>query len=132
MTGTARIFGAAVAVALLAAGVWQLRGATMSTHEPVDPTSRLAVTIDADSHLSETGQGLREMAAAKVAMCRLEVRTSDPVGPLEVVGDDRTRFRFVLQPSLDDTDRKQFRGCMEDWNVDQLLVDVLRMQEVPR
>ena len=132
MSGVARIGGLLVLVALLAAGVWQLRGATMSTHVPVDPSSQLAVTIDADSHRSETGQDLLEMASALVSVCRLEVRSSDPVGPLQVVGDDGTRFRFVLQPSLDDTDRKQFRGCMEDWNVDHLLVDVRDMREVAR
>jgi hypothetical protein len=123
-----RVVVAPVVLALLGGGVWQLRSATMSTHVPIDPASRLAVTVDAESNQSETGQSLLEMVTAKVAMCRLEVRTSDPTGPLEPGPDGR--FRFVLQPSLDDTDRVQFRGCLEDWNVDHLLLDVVEMREV--
>ena len=124
-----RVAVALVVLALVGAGTWQLRSATMSTHVPVDPVSRLAVTVDAESRLSETGQSLREQVMAKVSMCRLEVRASDPVGPLDPMSDGR--FRFVLQPSLDDTDRIQFRGCMEDWNVDHLIVDVTEMRELP-
>jgi hypothetical protein len=100
----------------------------MSTHVRMAPDSQLAVTVDADSHGSEPGQSLRDMVAAKVSVCRLEVGASDRVGPLERGADGR--FRFVLQPSLDDTDRTQFRGCMEDWNVDHLLVDVIEMRDV--
>lgn len=123
-----RVVVALVVLALVGGGVWQLRSATMSTHVDVDPDSRLAVAIDAESHMSETGQSLQEMVTAKVAMCRLEVRAADPVGPPEAGADGR--FRFVLQPSLDDTDRVQFRGCLEDWNVDHLLLDVVEMRDV--
>lgn len=128
MGSPARIMVALVAVALIAGGVWQLRSATMSTHVVTDPDSRLAITLDAEARQSEPGQSLEEMVAAKVGTCRLEVATADPVGPLERGSDGS--FRLVLQPSLDDTDRVQFRGCMEDWNVDHLLVDVIEMREV--
>ena len=128
MSTPVRIVVALVVLALLGGGVWQLRGATMSTHVDVAPDSQLAVTLDAESRQSETGQSLLEQVTAKVSMCRLEVRTSDAIGPLEPGGDGR--FRFVLQPSLDKTDRVQFRGCMEDWNVDHLIVDVVEMREV--
>ena len=121
------LLGLAV-VALLAGGVWQLRSSTLSTHVVKDPGSRLAVTVDAESNQSEPGQTLLEMVTAKVSVCRLEVSTADPTGPLQTGPDGR--FRFVLQPSLDDTDRVQFRGCIEDWNVDHLLVDVIEMREV--
>ncbi len=124
-----RVLVALVVVSLLGGGIWQLRSETMSTHVQMAHESQLAVTVDAESHGSEPGQSLRDMVAAKVAVCRLEVGTSDRVGPLEPGPDGR--FRFVLQPSLDDTDRVQFRGCMEDWNVDHLLVDVMEMREVP-
>lgn len=128
MAAPVRVVTGLVLLAVLGAGVWQLRSATMSTHAPVDPGSQLAVTVDAESRMSETGQSLREMVTAKVAMCRLEVRTADPVGPAEA-GEDG-RFRFVLQPTLDDTDRVQFRGCLEDWNVDHLVLDVVEMRDV--
>lgn len=123
-----RVVVALVVVALLGGGVWQLRSETMSTHVDMAPESQLAVIVDAETRQSERGQSLVDMVTAKVLMCRLEVRTSDPIGPLEPASDGR--FRFVLQPSLDETDRLQFRGCLEDWNVDHLLLDVVEMQEV--
>lgn len=123
-----RVVVALVVLALLGGGIWQLRSATMSTHVGVDPDSQLAVTVEADSNQSEPGQSLLEMVTAKVSVCRLEVPTSDPIGPLQSGPDGR--FRFVLQPGLDDTDRVQFRGCLEDWNVDHLLVDVVEMRDV--
>lgn len=113
---------------LVGGGVWQLRSATMSTHVDMPPESQLAVTVDAETRQSESGQSLADMVMGKVLMCRLEVVTSDPVGPLVPQADGR--FRFVLQPSLDDTDRIQFRGCLEDWNVDHLLLDVVEMRDV--
>lgn len=128
MATPARIVVVLVVLALLAGGVWQLRSATMSTHVAKDPASQLGVTVDAESRQSDPGHSLLEMVTAKVAVCRLEVAAADPVGPLEPAQDGR--FRFVLQPSLDDTDRLQFRGCLEDWNVDHLLIDVLEMREV--
>jgi hypothetical protein len=42
---------------------------------------------------------------------------------VEAVGEDR--FRAVLSPALDETNRRQFRGCVEDWTVDQLQTDEL-------
>lgn len=124
----ARIVVALVALVLLGGGVWQLRSATMSTHVPIDPSSQLAVTVEAESNQSETGQSLLEMVTAKVAVCRLEVRTADRVGSFE--SGPEGRFSFVLQPGLDETDRVQFRGCLEDWNVDHLLLDVVEMRDV--
>lgn len=129
MGKSARVIGAVVAVAIVAGGVWLLRGATMSTHSPVPAGSQLAVVIDAETRRAEGGQSLQEMASGKVLMCRLEVRDSDPVAGLERLPEPG-RFRFVLQPTLDDTDRKQFRGCLEDWNLDHVLVDVVEMHDV--
>jgi hypothetical protein len=39
-------------------------------------------------------------------------------------------FRAVLAPALDETNERQFRGCLEDWTMDQLLVDVLRIEAI--
>jgi hypothetical protein len=33
----------------------------------------------------------------------------------------------VLRPSLDDSDRRQFQGCLDDWRVDGVLLDVESM-----
>jgi RecB family exonuclease len=104
------------------AGVLALREATLSTHEPVVPGSTTEVLFEAASRHGERGQTLDEMVAALVLTCRLEV-SSDLVGEVEAVGEDR--FRAVLSPALDETNRRQFRGCVEDWTVDQLQTDEL-------
>lgn len=125
----ARIMAAIVATTGLAVGVWLLRDSTMSTHTQVPDGSQLAVVIDAETNHAEGGQTLREMATAKVLTCRLEIRHSDPVSGLRPVDGESGRFRFVLAPTLDETDRTQFRGCLEDWNLDHVLVDVVDMHE---
>jgi hypothetical protein len=104
------------------AGVLALREATLSTHEPVVPGSTTEVRFEAASRGGERGQTLDEMVHALVLTCRLEV-SSDLVGEVEAVGEDR--FLAVLSPALDDTNRRQFRGCVEDWTVDQLQTDEL-------
>jgi hypothetical protein len=145
----------AVGLAVGFAGVIALRGATLSTHQPVAPDSQTEVIIEAESEHAEPGQTVTEMAEAIVLTCRLEV-TSDLVGEVEALpgfdddqfeddddddddddGDEAFEaeehvgiFRAVLQPALDETNQRQFRGCLEDWTVDQLLVDVLRIQDL--
>lgn len=122
---------ALIAMGALGVGVLALRDATMSVHTSQDPDSRLEVILEAELRNGETGQTLEEYTWAKVLACRTEIAYSDPVGPLEPVArGDEARFRLVLQPSLDDTDRKQFRGCMEDWTIDHLEVGVHSMVEL--
>ena len=58
--------------------------------------------------------------------CRLEVN-SDVVGDIEPLGDGR--FQAVLSPSMDETNRRQFRGCLEDWQIDHVRLDVLSLDE---
>ena len=126
-----RAIAAVLVAALILTGVWYLRDATMSTHTVQDPESRLALVLEAETHGAEPGQSLREYTYAKILSCRTEVGRSDPVSTLEPVNDTEGRFRIVLQPSLDDTNRKQFRGCLEDWNLDHLQIDVISMEHVP-
>ena len=126
-----RVIAALLAAIGLGAAVWYLRDATMSTHTVRHPDSQLVMVLDADVHRSEPGQTLEEHLRAKVLYCRTEVGYSDPVDPPERVDGDEGTFRVVLQPSLDDTDMRQFRGCMEDWNMDQLQVDVREMVDIP-
>ena len=45
--------------------------------------------------------------------------------------DDDALYRAVLQPAMDQTNRRQFRGCLEDWTLDQLLVDVVAFEDSP-
>jgi hypothetical protein len=104
-----------------------LRDATLSTHEHVQPGSKLELVMDVRTHGGEHGQTVAEMSAAILLNCRLEV-SSDPVGQIEDLGNGR--FRAVLTPALDTTDRRQFRGCLEDWTFDQVRVDVVHLDEL--
>ena len=106
-----------VGLALGVVAVSALREATLSTHEEVDPRSRLEVVIRATTEGGERGQTLPEMVDALLLTCRLEV-TADVVG--RVREEPGGRFRAVLTPALDETNRRQFRGCVEDWTIDHL------------
>ena len=93
-------------------GVLALREATLSTHEAVAGSRDASSSCPPSTKGGEQGQTLAEMVEAQLLTCRLEV-TSDLAGPIERLGDGR--FRAVLAPALDKTNRRQFRGCIEDW-----------------
>jgi hypothetical protein len=117
----------AVGVAAGVVGVVALREATLSTHQPVPGGSRVELVVSAEAKGAEPGQTLAELVDAQVRMCRLEV-TSDVVGGVEPVGS--ARFRFVLSPAMDETNRRQFRGCLEDWTIDHLRLDVEALDDI--
>jgi hypothetical protein len=107
-------------------GVLALREATLSTHEEV--TGReMELVVSAKTKGGETNQTLPEMVEAQLTACRLEIQ-SDLAGPVEPLGDGR--FRAVLVPSLDETDRRQFGGCVEDWIIDHVQLDLVRLTEI--
>lgn len=108
-------------------GVGALREATLSTHQPVPADSEIALVVQAEARGAEPGQTLAEMVDAQVTECRLEV-PSDVDGPVTDLGDGR--FRAVLVPSMDETNRRQFRGCLEDWNIDHVRIDVVELEEI--
>jgi hypothetical protein len=106
--------------------VLALREATLSTHEVV--TARgTALVVSARSAGGEASQTLAEMVEAQLLTCRLEI-SSDFAGPIESLGDGR--FRTALAPALDQTNRRQFRGCVEDFMTDHLQMDVLELEDV--
>ncbi|MGH9138967.1 MAG: hypothetical protein ACRD0G_18300, partial [Acidimicrobiales bacterium] len=98
------------------AGVLALREATLSTHQPVEGRG-MELVVSARTRGGEQGQTLAEMVEAQLLACRLEV-TSDVVGAIEPLGDGR--FRAVLEPAMDQTNRRQFRGCVEDFMIDHV------------
>jgi hypothetical protein len=109
------------------AGVFALREATLSTHEPVQGRG-MELVVFAKSKNAEQGQTLQEMVEAQLLTCRLEV-TSDVLGEdPEPLGEGR--FRVELAPAMDQTNRRQFRGCVEDFMIDGLQIDVIQLEEV--
>ena len=111
--------GAALVVGAML--VWFLREATISRSVPVEPDSRIELVVRGREHLGEPAQSLEERVTAVILTCRIETG-SDLVGPVTPL--DESRFRAVLTPSMDRTDQRQFSGCLEDWLVDGVLLDV--------
>ena len=120
-----RIALGVVGLAIGVVVVLLLREATLSTHEEVVGASEVELVVSADTNGAEATQTLPEMVEAQILTCRLEVNV-DVEGPIVSLGDDR--FRAVLVPAMDETDRRQFRGCLEDWIVDHLLLDVEELE----
>ncbi len=113
----------AVATALVVAAllVWFLREATISRRVAVAPDSRIELVVRGRQHLGEPDQDLAERVEAVILTCRIETG-SDLVGGISPL--EGSMFRAVLAPSMDRTDQRQFRGCLEDWLVDGVLLDV--------
>ena len=107
--------------------VLALREATLSTHEKVTGRGTTLV-VEAETKGGEKGQTLEEMVEAQLQTCRLEV-SSDVVGELVALGGGR--FRTTLEPTLDETNERQFRGCVEDWLIDHVKVDVVDLHPIP-
>lgn len=116
-----------VGLAIGVAAVLALREATLSTHEPADGEG-VELVVSARTKGGEQRQTLPEMVEAQVLTCRLEV-TSDLVGPIEPLGDGR--FRAQLAPAMDETNRRQFRGCVEDFVIDHVQIDVIELTITP-
>lgn len=116
------------AFVIVAVGIRTLSRATMSTHEAVAPHSQIELIVDARTRNGSTSAALTDMVTAQVLSCRLEV-SSDPVGAVEPIAEDgdHVRYRAVLAPSMDRTDRRQFRGCLQDWVIDRVQVRVVRL-----
>lgn len=114
------------------AAVVALREPTLSTHQPVPPGSSVELVVAAHSRGAERSQGLDELVEAQLATCRLEINSDlIDVGPMPG-GDADDRYRAVLEPGMDDTDRRQFRGCVEDWTIDHLSMDVISLEDPTR
>lgn len=116
----------AVGLAIGILGVGALREATLSTHHRVDPDSQIELVVYAEDRGAEPSQSLLELVDAQVRTCRLEV-TSDVVGEIVPQGDQE--FRAILRPTMDETNRRQFRGCIEDFVIDGVQINVLSLAE---
>jgi hypothetical protein len=92
----------------------------------------VVIVLDATVNDPEGGRTVEDMVEALLLSCRLEVDNSELFSDGEVpalvgqdVGDGHTQFRAVFRPGLDQTNQRQLRGCLEDWSIDHLRVDVL-------
>ncbi|HEX2381163.1 MAG TPA: hypothetical protein VHI95_00895 [Acidimicrobiales bacterium] len=122
----ARIALGTIGVVLGVVAVLALRSATMATHQPVDLDSKLELVVAARTHGGESGQTLDEMVHALLLTCRLRVN-ADLDGAMQSEGNGL--FRGTLSPSLDASNRREFRGCLEDWAIEHLQVDVISLTE---
>jgi hypothetical protein len=115
---------AGLAIGIVA--VLALREATLSTHEEVDARETKLV-VSGETKGGEENQTLSEMVEAQLLTCRLEV-DSDLDGSVERLGDGR--YQAVLVPALDESNRRQFRGCLEDWIIDHVQLDVEELENI--
>jgi hypothetical protein len=122
----ARVVLGAVGLGVGLLAVLALREATLSTHEPVTG-DEMELVVSAKTKGGEHNQALPEMVEAQLLACRLEV-TSDLTGPIEPLGNGR--FRAVLTPAMDETNRRQFRGCVEDFMIDHVQINVVQLDVV--
>jgi hypothetical protein len=127
MKAAIRIGGAVFGLLIGVLAVLALREATESRHEPSVPGTRTEFVVRASNRGGEHRQTVQEMVESIVLSCRLEV-TSDLDGPVVPVGDER--FRVALTPALDPTNRRQFRGCVEDWTLDHVLLDIETIEAI--
>ena len=123
-----RVIGAIAGAVVVAGGIYLLREATMSSHYETGADSQLVVVVRAASNRPEEGVSLEHMASAQIELCALEVARA---GDVRVVYEPDDRFVVTLTPALDSTDRKQYRGCLEDWNIDHLQLDIESFADEP-
>ncbi len=106
-----------------------LANATMSKRTPVDEGSTMEVIMTARiSH--EPQNSIGEMARTLFATCRLQVPAVVHEEGFRRLATDR--FRFVIQPSLNESDRRQLHGCLEDSRLQHLQADVIAIREISR
>lgn len=122
-----RIVAVVVLLGVVAIGVQRLALATMSRDTPTDPRSRSEIVVRAVA-VREPEYGLLEMTRALLLACRLQVTVDLVEREFEQVSNDT--FRFMVQPSLNESDRRQLHGCLEDARLEHLQLDVVAMRRV--
>ena len=99
---------------------------TLSRHEDVPPDSELVVEL---TIATRTGveAGNEEIAEALVVVCQLEVRSNVLPDSIETIEDGR--YQFVMRPGLDESDRRQLIGCLQDLRIDNVLANVVSTRQ---
>ncbi len=128
--GAHRVLFPILALLALAGGIVAMREATQSRHEQMPEDSRVRVLIAPSSNRPESSQSIERVVLAHLFFCQLEVGSEIDDEGLALESTEPLRYSFVMAPALDDTDRKQFRGCVEDWVVDNHRIDVIEIEDL--
>lgn len=119
----AAVLLAVIGIALGTGAVLALREATLSTHQPVGRDSEVVLELQASANDLEGGRTVDDAVEALLLECRLEVDRSELAN--EELHSVDGRYTAVFRPGLDQTNQRQLRGCIEDWSIEHLKVDVL-------
>lgn len=101
-----------------------LMDATMTRHDDVPDGSRLEVELSISMHAGAEASE-EEIVEALVVVCQLEVSGGGSTQDLESLGDGN--YRLVMTPGLDEADRRQLTGCLQDLRIDNVLANVVSM-----
>lgn len=124
-----RVLQAGLGAALLGGvffGGTTLMDATMTRHDDVSAGSRLEVELSISMHAGAEASE-EEIAEALVVVCQLEVSGGGSTDELEPLGNGN--YRFVMTPGLDEADRRQLTGCLQDLRIDNVLANVVSMTQ---
>ena len=124
------MLSAALALLVVAGGAVAVRWAvdnTLTRHSEVAAGSSLVVRLRGERQ-SAAEHAEEELVEAVVAMCQLEVGGAVDPDSLRLVDDDRDLYEVVFEPSLDASDQRQLRGCLEDLRIDHFRATVVAME----
>ena len=121
-----RVLLSVVGLAVGGVAVLALKEATLSTHRKVTEASHTVIVLEAKVHGEEHRLTLDETVEAVLVACRLEVSSDLERDEPKPLGGGR--FEASMVPALDETNQRQLRGCLEDWTLDHLKVDVLSVR----
>jgi hypothetical protein len=119
---------AVLVVALVAVGVRWAVDNTLSRHTDAVPGSTMVLTLRGERQ-SAAEHDEAELVEAVVAMCQLEVGGMADPDSLRLVDDDRDLYEVVFAPALDDSDRRQLKGCIQDLRIDHFRATVVAMEQ---
>ena len=99
----------------------------MTRHEPGVAGTASEIVVSAETRNPNPAATTAELTKALLDICRLEV-TAEPAGPMVELAPGR--YRFVLEPALDEFDERQLHGCLEDARQNHLQVDVRSLRRI--
>lgn len=123
----AAVMGLVLALGPVTVAILAMRDAMRTVHTAVPPGARTEVEVAAMVREQRRDER-RDLTEALVQTCRARVGTKLAPDGLAQTGPDR--FRFTLVPGLDEFNRREMHGCLEDARMQHLQLDVLRLETV--